>query len=465
MRNGYSICFGEQGNKIAKWRVSKKKIILYDVKTIQDQAIRDMSGSIKKVTACFNPSTIYADIGVFTSISEDATQAHIRSTIDSLGLFTSDYSIAFKKLEDIDKIRARFSYLAVPKRDIVKVNLLDDKTTVLSTLCPIEAALAKAVSIRDNRAAVIVYEDPDNLRIIGSKGATVFFARTVSKKEAFDPLNDMKSNLEETMSFMESEYGETVANIYVAGIKETPLESEKPVIPIEIPGLQNVSKGEEQYPELVGSIFASDYDFSPASFQETRNYKSVSKYSIGVSTAMMILGIIFLFFSMLNIHNARTYRAMADVALEQYTQDVNKLEKNYESFVKENPSSGNQVNLSRLILDFQNEPKLYNILTRIIRSVPSDVYIRKISIRRPEVKQAGPRPRAKSSNENKPKYSTSTKTFNVDIEGNIFGPYRDAKKRFLGLVSAIDKVYPGGKADFNYGKSDARFILDLKVEK
>jgi len=53
----------------------------------------------------------------------------------------------------------------------------------------------------------------------------------------------------------------------------------------------------------------------------------------------------------------------------------------------------------------------------------------------------------------------------VNIEGRIFGTYRDARKRFLSLVSAIDQVYPGGKADFHYGKSDARFSLALEVRR
>jgi len=464
VRSGYAICLCDQANKVVSWRVSKKKVILDAVKTVQDQALKDMSGSISKAVACFSPSTIYADIGVFTSISEEATQAHIRSTVDNLGLFTSDYSIAFKKLEDIDKIRARFSYLAVPKKDIAKVNLLDAETTTLAILCPIEAALAKAVSMNDDRPAVIIYEDHDNLRIIGSKGSTVFFARTVSKKEAFDPISDIKSNIEETMSFMENEYGEDVANIYRAGIQDTPLESDKPVVPIKVPVVESNSKEVGQYPELVGSIFATDYDFSPVSFLQTRNYKSISAYSMGVSLAMAILGIIFLTFSFINMHNARAYRSMGDVALAQYTEDLNKLEKDYDSFVKENPSSNKQINISRLIIDFENQPKLYNILTDIIRSVPPEVYLKKISIKRPESKQKVASSRLESK-ESKPKYSTSTRTFNVNIEGRIFGTYRDARKRFLSLVSAIDQVYPGGKADFHYGKSDARFSLALEVRR
>jgi len=464
MKSGYTISFGDTEHKIARWRITRKRVHMYDVETLSTEALKDLSKDIGKAVACFSAGNIYADIGTFTDIGKEATYAHIKANIDNMGLFNEEYLIAFKKLEDIDKFRARFSYLAVSKRDVNKVNLLDDKTTSLKILCPIEVALLSAVARVDKRPAVIVYEDAGYIRIVGSREDTMFFVKAISKKDSFEPVNSAKAAIEETLAFMESEYSESVGNIYKVGSVDIPIESSRTVVSLGLPEVDGLSQEDIlSNAELIGNIRSSTYDFSPKSFQETRTFKSISAYSLGLSLSMIFLSIIFFGYSIVNVHTARIYKSRADIAYEQYENKLSATEDKYNAFVKGDNISTAQGSPARLVNDFKNEPKLYNILTDIINAVPQDVVIKKIYVTRPQIKT---QPQTRVINkEDKPHYSTGTKSFAVGIEGSVYGSYTQSKEVFLSFIYAIDRIYPGGKADFHYGKAKADFTIGFEARK
>ena len=84
-------------------------------------------------------------MGEFSRISKEATTAHIRSTIDKLGLFKDNYHIAFAKIQDIDDLKGRYSYLAIPSNELTRTDLIDEDEALVDMFCPIESSIASAV--------------------------------------------------------------------------------------------------------------------------------------------------------------------------------------------------------------------------------------------------------------------------------------------------------------------------------
>ena len=177
---------------------------------------------------------------------------------------------------------------------------------------------------------------------------------------------------------------------------------------------------------------------------------------------MILISIVFLGFSLTNAHTAKAYESRADAAFVQYNKKLHSLEKEYHSFFKEQDISTTQES-SKLLKDFEEEPKLYDLLSKITQAVPPGVVITKIEVKRPEIK---PQTQTREvQKEEVIRYSTSTNNFTVAIEGTIHSSYPKSREIFLSFLSGINKIYPGGKANFNYDENKASFNTEFEAKK
>jgi hypothetical protein len=84
---GIAVILGEEEHCIASYLCTGQKIVLKDIEKVDSTSLKDISRKAPRMSLCFSPRGIYSDVGDFSSISKEATTAHIRSTMDKIGLF------------------------------------------------------------------------------------------------------------------------------------------------------------------------------------------------------------------------------------------------------------------------------------------------------------------------------------------------------------------------------------------
>src|SRR5208283_4672890 len=115
---GISVILGEEDHVLASYSGSDQKITLKNIETVDSQTLRGISRKSARLSLCFSTRSIYSDVGEFSCVSKEATVAHIRSTVDKIGLFREDYLIAYTKIQDIDKLKSKYSFLAIPSSEM-----------------------------------------------------------------------------------------------------------------------------------------------------------------------------------------------------------------------------------------------------------------------------------------------------------------------------------------------------------
>ncbi len=459
---GYSVCLGDDTHKVAIYRRKKGGIILEETGTVTSEELRVLARKSPGISACFSARTIYADLGEFSSVSNEATRAHIRSTVDKTGLFKEDYSISFKKIHDIDSVRATFSYVAVPIGDINKITVLDEQETFLDTYCPIEASLASVVAGKTHEMSITIFEDLHYVRLIGSKKGAIYYLITINKFESFDLLAETVSGINEMKSLLRNSYNESVHHLYAIGISELSLDdlAEHDIL-AETFETDGLSRGEVEDVELLGNIQADGYDFTPKTYKRLRRLATYARYSIGGSLALIVLSLILLALGIQNAHTARLYENKVQDAQNIYAQNLKTLERDYNVLCTELDFT----NINEIISmynDFEAEPKLYSILGTITGHVPGDTSLTRIEVYRPGI-EANPSERIVRE-DTMPRYSTHTHSLFIKIDGIIESPYPLSKNTFSRFLSDIQKNYTVNNATFQHTEESASFSVECETK-
>ncbi|HNY64360.1 MAG TPA: hypothetical protein PKM41_02910 [Deltaproteobacteria bacterium] len=458
---GLSVSLGEGEHKVAPYTREKDAVLLHGVRTMTDEELRSASLEGKPLAVCFSPRSIYADLGDFSSVSEEATQAHIRSTIDKTGLFNEPYSISYRKVYDIDNIRARFSYLAIPTSELEKICILDENEVFLDSFCPVEAFVAALVGHRTGDMCVVLFEDDQYVRIIGTKAGIIYHLIAIGKMNAFDLTAETLAGVSEMTSLMRNTYAETPKAVYIVGTGEISAAD------LRDAGIdaQVFEPGEAQgtppcTAELVGSVHCKGYDFVPRAYRDTRNFSCLAGYSLGISAVMTLLSVVLLLLGYGNYSQAREYENRAQAARLEYLRDMGALEGQYAHVLKQlDPSRIN--GLISLYRDFQSEPKLYAMLGTITRAVPADMAIRRVEVLRSGLEE---NPQGENGESGQALPPTGSPIFRIKIEGTISAQYPQSKILFSTFLTGVQEHYPVLGASFSHSKDQASYKVECEAK-
>ncbi|MBN2298315.1 MAG: hypothetical protein JXM72_06950, partial [Deltaproteobacteria bacterium] len=428
---------------------------------ITSEELRRLGRKAATIAACFCPRTIYADLGDFSSVSNEATLAHIRSAVDKTGLFNENYFISFKKIYDIDTVRGKFSYLAIPASDINRIDIFDENETFLEIYCPIEAAIASVVARKTGETVITIFEDHRHVRIIGSKQGVIYYLITINKQESFDLPAETVSGVHEMISLLRNSYNETHGHLFIIGEHELSRadleENDVHAEPFEIEGILSATSSNV---ELVGNVLAAEYDFTPERFRKTKQLALYSKYSICVSALIILISFFFLFLGVRNTHTAQIFENRSFEAQEAYLKNLSTLEKDYKELCTELDFS-NINSIISMYKDFETEPKLYTILGTITEMVPEHVSITRITVARPGVDMNMTSQGTPESNQQK--YSTHENILSVKIEGIIKSQYPQSKNTFATYLAYMQDRYSVNHATFAHTQESASFTVECET--
>ncbi len=454
-RIGYTVCLGEATHKTAQYCRRKDQVSIEEHRFITSEELRMLGKKAASMAVSFCPRTIYADLGEFSCVSDEATKAHIRSTIDKTGLFNEHYSISFKKIYDIDKIRGKFSYLAIPAGEISQIDILDENETFLDTYCPIEASIAAVVARKTDEMSVTIFEDKRHVRIIGSKQGAIYHLITLNKADSFDLPAETISGLHEMTSLLRNSYSETPSAIFIMGENEiTREELEENDIHVEPFEMEGLLPGTSSNAELIGTVLASEYNFTPERFRETRRLALYSKYSLCISALVILISLVLLFLGVKNTHTAQTYENRSVEAQAAYVKNLSMLEKDYNELCTDLDFS-NINSITSMYRDFEAEPKLYTILGAITSVVPEHILITKITVARPGVDMNMTDQGTPESSQQR--YSTQEHRFSVAVEGIIKSQYPQSKNTFARFLAGLQESHTVHHAEFSHTQESALF--------
>jgi hypothetical protein len=461
-KTGLSVSMSDGEHKVAQYTREKDRVLLQDFRTMNDEELRAHSLGGKPLAVCFSPRSIYADLGDFSSVSNDATRAHIRSTIDKTGLFNEPYSIAYRKVYDIDNIRARFSYLAIPACETGKIGILDENEVFLDTFCPVEASVAALVGEKTGEMSVALFEDDQHVRIIGTKGGIIYHLIDIGKMNAFDLLSETLAGVSEMVSLMRNTYNETPKAIYTVGSGEI---SAADLREAGIDAEAFEPAGDQDAPlsalELLGNVHCTGYDFVPRAYRETKTFSVLAAYSLGISAAMALVSVLLFLFGYVNYSQARDYENRTRTAQQQYVKDMGLLEQRYAHVLKQLDLT--HINgLISLYQDFQSEPKLFTMLGTITRAVPADMTIRRVEILRAGMQEEGTQDAESQEPQALP--ATNNPVFRIKIEGMISAQYPQSKIIFSSFLSGLTGHYPVLGAAFSHNGDQASYKVECEAK-
>ncbi len=463
--SGYTVSLHEGEHGIASYATDKGRVILGEVRTVGTEELQKIAPGSKSLSACFSPRSIYADTGDFSSVSTEATLAHIRSTIDKTGLFNEQYALSFRKIYDIDNVRARFSYLAVPASDVARIGILNEKEVFLDTYCPVEASIASLIAGCTNEMAVAVFEDGSFIRIIGSKEGIIYHLITIQKVNAFDLFAEVLAGISEMISLMKNTYNDPPQAVYVMS------QGEITIAELQENGIDAVRFETEGLPVdgpsslmLLGTVSCTSYNFLPQAYRETKALAAYSNYSMGISLALAVLSVLFFLLGYRNSSVAGDYEQKTIRAQQEYAHDMSALQRDYADLLKELDLS--HINeLISLYQDFQSEPKLYAILGTITEAVPHDMSLKRIEILRSGMQpdQAGGHAQPDGQEQQMP--PTGNSSFRVKIEGAITAQYPQSKILFSTFLSSVQASYPVIGASFRHTEERAGCSVECEAKK
>lgn len=415
------------------------------------------------LSLCFSPRSIYSDVGEFSCVSREATTAHIRSTVDKIGLFKEEYSIAFTKVQDIDQIKARYSYLAIPASDLNKADLIDEDEALVRVVCPIEASLAAAVSSMDRNMVVIVYEDERFIRIIAAKEGVIYYLITINAAESFDALADALSGIREMTSLLANSYQEKVTTVYVIGKGEVSLSDlAGHGIATERFDTGKDSPAEARDVVLLGTARRPRYDFTNEKLRRTRRVVGYAKISMAVSACMALLAVVLFVMGWSSSNAADTLQKQINGAQFRNAQELKTLERDYASLSK-NLDLASINALVDAYKAFQAEPKLHSIVDTISRGVPEGVYITRVEVMRPQGPKDAPEPRVEQA-EGTDQRTIQSGPMGVVIQGVISTPYPTSKEVFSALIGSTQRAFKVNSAAYSHKEFFAEFSLNCEMK-
>jgi len=217
-QKGYAVFLGEDAHVFASYTNAGGSTVLAHTQTLETVGLQAFSRKGHNLSVAFSAQNIYADIGEFSSVSAEATQAHIRATVDKIRLFKDDYRLAYAKLNDIDAVRGSYSYLVIPITELdSSIEQVDSDNAIVDMFCPVEATLAAAMGSLGHEMTILVYEDKRFIRIIAAKDGIIYHLTTINSAESFDPLLDTVSGVHESISLLKNSYRQDVARVYTLG--------------------------------------------------------------------------------------------------------------------------------------------------------------------------------------------------------------------------------------------------------
>ena len=462
-RKGSVVVLGEEEHASAPYSWSGGKLVLGDVCVVDSSSLREFSRRAKGLSLCFSPRSLYADIGNFTCVSTEATMAHIRSSVDKIGLFKDDYRISFTKIADIDNLRARYSYLAIPVTEINKVDLLDEKEALLDMLCPIEVAIAAAVGAVEKNMAVVIYEDSRYVRIIGTRSGTIYYLTTINASESFDVVADSISGIREMTSLLKNSYQVNVDRVFKIGDGEVSINDlNERGIQTEQFILDHEGHDSPQSIILFGCASNTNYDFTPERFLQTKRIARHAKVSMAISMALMLISGVLLMMGWNDARIAQSYLDKIHSAVYKNSQELKMLEGDYALLSKDLDLS--KVNkIIRAYQDFEAQPKFHAIVNSIAQRVPENVFLTKIDVARANQQEGSAPGRVTQVAANVP-HTTHTDSLEVVVEGIINTPYPQSKGIFSSLTAAIQEVFTISSATFSQKEESAGFILKCEIK-
>ncbi|MGC9323980.1 MAG: hypothetical protein ACP5G0_04440 [Desulfomonilia bacterium] len=460
-KNGFSLIIGEDEHYLAPFRKSRDTVDLGDIRDLTSTALTKISRKVRPLKACFSPRSVYADVGEFTSVSQEATTAHIKSSVDKTGLFKEEYRVAYCKLHDLDEARARFSYIATPTREINKIGVLDENESVVDMFCPIEAAIASAVAQIDKNMVVSVYEDTRFVRIIASKEGLIYYLITIYAAESFDLLSDTVSGIHEMISLLKNSYHEAVGCIFKIGVGEVSIEklSEHG---IQIEPVQFDPSGDSPTWNLIltGTAMTTRYDFTPEKHRQTKRLIRYARISMVVSVILLATSAVLLSLAIRNASTAQILQVEMNEAHEKSIRELKTLEHDYLALCKEVDFS-NINKIMETYKDFESEPKLHLILSALSEDVPHDMFLRKIEVIRPEG-ETGQEARIIPS-QTQHSRSLERHSLTVVVDGVIESPYPLSKTLFASYLTNIQKIYTVTNATFSHTETNAQFTITCET--
>jgi len=456
-KTGYCALIGRDEHKSGLYKKTKSGLSFHGYESLDSNALHNVCKKRGRVSVCFSPRSIYADIGVFSSISMDATLAHIRSSIDKTGLFNEDYDVSFVKIQDIDGVRAKYSYLAVAVSDISSIEIFDEKKTLIDTFRPIEASIASVTGSLTQEMTITIYQDRFFVRIIGSKGGVIHYLITINALDSFDLSADTLSGINEMYSLLKNSYNATVEHIFIAGqgdLSEGDLE--KDGISTKALTMDRQEPDPSQGIELYGTVLSHNYDFTPQKYQRIRALASYAKYSILVSFCTVIVSIILILFGTQSSKSAEEYVKNIQIAQEAYIRSLSALEEEYDA-LRDELDFDNINGIISSYKAFEAEPKLYTILSSITRAIPGHVSITRIAVSRPgsEIDQPSHEP----AYDDAQGHNLNSGFMDVELNGIIECPYPGSKGIFTRLVEKMQSAYTVRTASFHHNESRAEFTL------
>ncbi len=462
-KKGIAVILGEEEHCIAPYFGTGQKIVLKDMEKIDSSSLKDISRNAPAMSICFSSRGIYSDVGEFSRISNEATTAHIRSTIDKLGLFKDNYHLAFAKIKDIDEHKGRYSYLAIPSNELIKTDLIDEDEALVDMFCPIESSIASAVGYLDKNMVIIVYEDSRFIRIIGAKAGIIYYLITVNYAESFDAQTDTVSGIREMTSMLQSSNQEKVHKIYYIGQGEINISDlEKHNIHTVSFNLNETGDPNAAAIVLFGTAMKPCYDFTPEKLHRTRRIVGYAKISCAISLAMILMAFIFFALGWSNTIKARTIEKSTNSAIYKSSKQLKVLEDDYASLSK-NLDLTNINSIVDTYKDFQAEPKLQSIVQTITQGVPANVFITKIEVNRASIQEDPAKGRAMPATAEAQRTSHAN-SFGIVIEGIINSPYPKSKEIFSSFIMTMQGVFSVSKAAYSHKEQLAEFSLNCEMK-
>lgn len=461
-RRGCAVLLGDAGHTVAAYSVSGEAGHLDQERPLDPGALMDLSRKGTTLSLCFSPRTIYSDIGEFSSVSPEATSSHIRSNLDKTGLFKEDYDISFIKLDDIDTLRARYSYLAIPRSELSRIELVDGDNAIVECFCPIEAALASALGTVEKSMAILLHEDSRFIRIIAAKDGVIYHLITINAAESFDTVSDTVSGIREAKSLLMNSYRETVKTVYMSGHGEVGREDlQKHGIDSEIFPIGEHGLSEPFNPALFGTALNPRYDFTTRKLRQTRALMDYARISMGISFFMIAIAGLLMALGFMNSSEAQGLQKKFDVEYRRSSAELRKLERDYARISKELDLA----NINAVVdayKDFQAEPRLHEIIDAISARVPDAVFITRIEVKRPDTQSTQPAARVERQ-DGTPVRTTHVDSFEIVIEGVINTPYPLSKEVFTSFITTMQGVYAVKSADYSHKGQHAEFSLDCEM--
>ncbi len=460
---GIVVILGEEEHVLASYSGAGRNITLKDIETADSSSLREISRKAPMLSLCFSPRGIYSDVGEFSCISKEATVAHIRSTVDKIGLFREDYLIAYTKIQDIDNLKSKYSFLAIPSSEMNRTEHLDENEALVHMFCPIEASIAATVGSVDKNMVIIVYEDSRFIRIIGAKSGIIFYLITIHSAESFDALADTVAGVREMTSMLLSSYQEKPQKVYAVGQGEINISDlEKHDVHAEPFRLNESGDTDPQTVVLLGTAMNPHYDFTPERLHQTRRIVGYAKISFAVSMVMIMISALFFALGWSNASTARTYEMKTHSAIYKSAKDLKVLEDDYASLSK-NLDLTNINNIIEKYKDFQAEPKLQLIVDTISQRVQEDVFLTQIEVTRATAPEAPSRARVMPSAADAPRTSHAN-AFNLMIQGIINSPYPRSKEVFSSFIASMQESFKVSKATYIHKEQAAEFSLNCEMK-